>query len=172
MVELNDKAIQHAIEQKSCFILATNADEKGLSPEGILHHYKAQSVVERGFRFLKDPLFFVSSLFIKKPSRIDALLMIMTLSLLVYSIAQRRMRASMKKANETIPNQINIPSATPTLRWVFQCFEGINLVQTEETYNKTSTYLDGFDKLRTKIINLIGGHSLHLYNIQKSNVGV
>jgi transposase len=55
----------------------------------------------------------VSSLFIKKPSRIDALLMIMTLSLLVYSIAQRRMRASMKKANETIPNQINIPSATP-----------------------------------------------------------
>jgi transposase len=171
VVELNDKAIQHAIEQKSCFILATNADEKALSPEGILHHYKAQSVVERGFRSLKDPLFFVSSLFIKKPSRIDALLMIMTLSLLVYSIAQRRMRASMKKANETIPNQINIPSATPTLRWVFQCFEGINLVQTTEIYGKTSIYLDGFNKLREKIIHLIGGHSLHLYNIQKNGVG-
>ena len=82
------------------------------------------------------------------------------------------MRASMEKANETIPNQINIPTATPTLRWVFQCFEGINFVQTEENYNKTNIYLDGFDELRTKIITLIGVHSLHLYNIQKSSVGV
>lgn len=171
-VELNNNAIQHAIEQKSCFILATNADEKALSPEETLRHYKAQSAVQRGFRFLKDPLFFVSSLFIKKPSRIDALLMIMTLSLLVYSIAQRRMRASMKKVNVTIPNQINVPTATPTMRWVFQCFEGINFVQTAEVYNKTSIYLDAFDKLREKIIHLIGGHSLTLYNIQKTGMGV
>jgi hypothetical protein len=84
--------------------------------------------------------------------------MIMTLSLLVYSIAQRRMRASIEKANNTIPNPINIPTATPTLRWVFQCSEGINLVQNEETYYKTSVYLDEFDKIRTRIINLIGGH--------------
>ncbi|MFT6778253.1 MAG: hypothetical protein ACJAV1_002191 [Paraglaciecola sp.] len=61
----------------------------------------------------------------------------------------------MKKVNKTIPNQINIPTATPTLRWVFQYFEGINLVQIEENYDKTSDYLDGFDKLRTKVINLI-----------------
>jgi transposase len=128
--------------------------------------------VERGFGFLKNPLFFVSSMFIKKPSRIDALSLIMTLSLLVYSIAERRMRASMEKANKTTPNQINIPTATTTLRWVFQCFEEINLVQTEETYDKTNIYLDGLDRLSTKIINLIGGRSLHLYNIQKSSVGV
>jgi transposase len=98
--------------------------------------------------------------------------MIMSLSLLVYSIAQRRIRASMEKANKTSPNQINVPTATSTLRWVFQCFKGINLVQTEETYDKTNIYLDGLDKLRTKIINLVGGHSLYLYHIQKSSVRV
>jgi hypothetical protein len=32
---------------------------------------------------------------------------------------------------------------------VFQCFEGINFVQTEEIYDKTNIYLDGLDKLRT-----------------------
>ena len=103
-IEENQTAIAQAVEQKSCFILATNIDDKALSPIEILAHYKAQSAVERGFRFLKDPLFFVSSLFIKKPSRIDALLMVMTLSLLIYSIAQRRMRANMKKIEATIPN--------------------------------------------------------------------
>ena len=128
-IEENQTAIAQAVEQKSCFILATNIDDKALLPIEILAHYKAQSAVERGFRFLKDPLFFVSSLFIKKPSRIDALLMVMTLSLLIYSIAQRRMRANMKKIEATIPNQINQDTATTTLRWVFQCFDGINLLQ-------------------------------------------
>lgn len=163
----NVSAIKQAVEQKSCFILATNIDEEALSPEDILKHYKAQSAVERGFRFLKDPLFFVSSLFIKKPSRIDALLMIMTLSLLVYSIAQRRMRANMEKAEATIPNQINQETATPTLRWVFQCFDGINLLQQGEDYIYDKIYLDGLTELRQKIVSLIGGHAMHLYKIKK-----
>lgn len=163
-IEENKTAITQAVEQKSCFILATNTNENELSSIEILTHYKAQSAVERGFRFLKDPLFFVSSLFIKKPSRIDALLMVMTLSLLVYSIAQRRMRANMKKVKATIPNQINQETATPTLRWVFQCFDGINFIQ-QGDYEKFE--LDGLNALREKIVKLIGGHALHLYKIKK-----
>jgi transposase len=98
--------------------------------------------------------------------------MIMTLSLLVYSIAQRRMRQTMKQSNETIPSQINQPNGAPTLRWVFQCFEGINLVQSSEIDDKTEVYLDGFDHLRAKIIRMIGGNAMHLYNIQKSDLVV
>lgn len=158
----NEAAIKQVVEQKSCFVLATNIDKEVLSAEELLKHYKAQSEVEKGFRFLKDPLFFVSSLFIKKPSRIDALLMVMTLSLLVYSIAQRRMRANMKGLGATIPNQINQEIPNPTLRWVFQCFEGINLLEYD---NKI--HLDGFNEVREKIIKLIGGHALNLYKIKK-----
>ena len=88
--------------------------------------------------------------------------MVMTLSLLVYSIVQRRMRANMKKEKATIANQINKEIPNPTLRWVFQCFEGINLLQQGDKIS-----LDGFDELREKIIRLIGGHALHLYKIQK-----
>ena len=44
----------------------------------MLENYTDQGVsVERGFRFLKDPLFFADSLFLKKPERIMALMMIM-----------------------------------------------------------------------------------------------
>jgi transposase len=69
--------IKHIVEQKSCFVLATNIDKEAFSAKGLLKHYKAQPEVEKEFRFLKDPLFFVSSLFIKKPSRMYALLMVM-----------------------------------------------------------------------------------------------
>ncbi len=45
---------------------------------------KGPQGTERGFRFLKDPLFLASSVFLKTPKRIAALGMIMALCLLVY----------------------------------------------------------------------------------------
>jgi transposase len=39
----------------------------------VVTSYKDQGGVERGFRFLKDPLFLASSVFVKKPERIIAL---------------------------------------------------------------------------------------------------
>lgn len=171
-ISVNEAAKAKRIEQKSCFVLATNASKNDLSDEEIFYRYKAQSSVERGFRFLKDPLFFVSSLFIKKPSRIDALLMVMTLSLLVYSIAQRRLRANMAQVQATVPNQINQPTATPTLRWIFQCFEGINLVQVDNCYEYSKIHLDGMDELRTRVIYYLGGRAQHLYKNRNFTPGV
>ncbi|WAJ69367.1 IS1634 family transposase [Catenovulum adriaticum] len=168
-----DKAAQqNYVEQKSCFVLATNACETELSDECVFERYKAQSHVERGFRFLKDPLFFVSSLFIKKPSRIDALLMIMTLSLLVYSIGQRRLRANMAKAQVTIPNQINKPISNPTLRWVFQCFEGVNLVQLDTHYDYELVHVDGINDVRNSVIQQLAGCAERYYKINNFELGV
>jgi transposase len=79
-------------QQSACFVIGTNIEACHVSDTEVIRAYKAQSGVEGGFRFLKDPLFFVSSLFVKKPSRIQGLLMVMTLALLVYSVTQRRLR--------------------------------------------------------------------------------
>jgi len=81
-----------------------------------------------GFRFLKDPLFFAHSLFLKKPSRIMALLMIMGLSLLVYSLAELHLRTQLAERDESIPDQKGKPTQTPTMRRVFQMFEGIHVL--------------------------------------------
>jgi transposase len=70
---------QARVDQQSCFILATNElDEEQLSSPAVLDGYKGQAQAERGFRFLKDPQFLASSLYRKKPERIMALLMVMT----------------------------------------------------------------------------------------------
>lgn len=66
------------------------------------------SSVERGFRFLKDPLFFADSLFLKKPERIMALVMIMGLALLIYALAERQLRRNYGCQPKSYPNSIGI----------------------------------------------------------------
>jgi transposase len=103
-------------QHKACFVLGINIGADKLSDAEVIAGYKGQAQAEGGFRFLKDPLFFVSSLFVKKPCRIEGLLMVMTLALLVYAVAQRRLRQALARQHETIPNHINQPTNRPTLR--------------------------------------------------------
>jgi transposase len=102
-VDENATAIEETKGSLGRFIVATNdLDSERLSAKAMLDNYQDQGVsVERGFRFLKDPLFFAHSLFLKKPERIMALLMIMGLSLLIYSLAERKLRQALK---ERIPH--------------------------------------------------------------------
>ena len=123
------------------FILATNlVDDAQLEPSEILITYKNQQSSERGFRFLKDPLFFADSFFVEKPERIETMLFLMSFCLLVYNLGQRELRNCLKRAKIGIKNQIGKFTKNPTLRWIFQGFQGIHLVtlnQTKQIVNLT-----------------------------------
>src|SRR5712691_3523780 len=117
------------IDQQSCFILATNElDEGQLSSQAVLDGYKGQAQAERGFRFLKDPCFLASSLSLKKPERIMALLMVMTVCLLVYAALEYRIRTALKEHGATFPDQKGKRITHPTTRWVFHYFVGIHVL--------------------------------------------
>jgi transposase len=125
------KAEEIDIQRKEAgrFILATNlVDDNKLEPEEIITTYKNQQFCERGFRFLKDPLFFADSFFVENPERIETMLFLMSLCLLVYNLGQRELRNSLKRIKIRIKNQLGKLTITPTLRWVFQCFQGIHLL--------------------------------------------
>ena len=130
----DDSAIEETKKRKGMFVVATNElDTSVLSDRQLLEAYKDQGVsVERGFRFLKDPLFYAESLYLKSPKRIMALLMVMTLSLLIYSIAEMRVRNALKENEQHIWNQKNKPTDTPTVRWVFMIFEDVLLLYTKK----------------------------------------
>ena len=118
------------LQRKSCFIVATN-DTVGavLADEQAIDAYrKDQQKVERGFRFLKDPLFMASTLFLKSPERIMALMAIMTLCLLVYAALEYRIRQGLAQQTLTFPDQKGKPTQQPTARWVFLFFTGIHLL--------------------------------------------
>jgi hypothetical protein len=65
----------------------------------------------RGFAFLKDPLFLASPEFVKKPERIVAL--VMALSLSVYRLAEHRLREWLATTGQTVPNQVKQPTDRP-----------------------------------------------------------
>ena len=163
----DDDIITREQRGKACFVLGTSIPDAELSDLEVIAGYKGQEAVERGFRFLKAPEFFVSSLFVKKPSRIVGLLMVMTLALLVYSVAQRRMRKQLESTGETIPNQIDQPTSRPTLRWVFQLLEGIHQVSLDVDGQVTSV-MDGITELRGKILKLFGKNVSQIYYISSA----
>ena len=151
-------------QQSACFVIGTNIPACHMSEAEVIRAYKAQSGVEGGFRFLKDPLFFVSSLFVKKPSRIQGLLTVMTLALLVYSLTQRRLRQQLADHNATIPNQIHQPTERPTLRWVFQLLEGIHRVRVM-VQGQVHDMIEGLNDVQIKILRLFGDEDCRLYQI-------
>jgi transposase len=122
-------AHQALVDQHSCFILATNElDEAQLSVQEVLDGYKGQAYAERGFRFLKDPQFLASSLYLKKPERVMALLMVMTVCLLVYAALEYRIRRALHEHGATFPDQKGNRIQHPTARWVFHYFVGIHVL--------------------------------------------
>jgi transposase len=122
-IGLNDDGLNDERKKLGRFVLVSN--DIDLDPETMLNYYKGQQTVERGFRFLKDKCFHVSEVYLKKEERIEALCMIMVLSLLIYSFAEWRLREKLKETGQTVPNQLNKPTQRPTMRWVFEIFMGV-----------------------------------------------
>ncbi|MFL5625529.1 MAG: IS1634 family transposase [Ktedonobacteraceae bacterium] len=157
--------IEQEARRKACFIVATNVlDESILSDQELVTTYKEQGSVERGFRFLKDPFFLASSVFVKKPERIVALGLIMVLCLLVYRLAEHRLRTRLAKTEQTIPDQLNRPTARPTMRWVFQCFEGIELLHVRSASGTQSLVL-GLQPMHRLVLALLGPPYEKIYKI-------
>jgi transposase len=143
------------------FIIATNVlNSQELSDDSMLREYKAQQSCERGFGFLKDPLFFADSIFLKSPERIESMGMIMGLCLLVYTLAQRQIRNALKESKSTIKNQLGKATNSPTLRWIFQCFHCIHLI----TLNQEE-HISNWNKDRDFILRLLPDDCLRYYQL-------
>lgn len=150
------------------FILATNEmDSQNLSMAAMLENYTAQGIsVERGFRFLKDPLFFADSLFLKSPARIMALIMVMGLALLIFALGERQLRLALKRSNQTVPDQKRKPTQNPTLRWVFQMFEGLHVLSVVIDGRVTARKILNLRPVHLQILSLLGAQVQSCYLIK------
>ena len=86
--------------------------------------------------------------------------MVMGLCLLVYTLGQRQLRQALSHGKETIPNQLNKSTSSPTLRLVFQCFQAIHLVDFNHQLQ-----VSNLTDIRLKILGFLGSPCQKYYLI-------
>jgi hypothetical protein len=94
--------------------------------------------------------------FPRKPERIVALGLIMVLCLQIYRLAEHGLRTQLAATGQTIPNQLSKPTGRPTMRWLFQCFEGISLVIFQPPGGLPHREISGLAPLHRQVIRLQG----------------
>jgi len=166
----NHELVEAEKRRKGRFILATNElDEKAFTAEEALVEYKGLNKVERGFRFLKDPQFFVDKLYLKTPNRIAALMAVMSFTLMVYNFGEYWLRKRLSECKETLPNQLKKEIDRPTLRWVFYMMDGVTMI-TMPTAGSHRKFVANLDALRAKIAGIFGGAVAECYGLQSGFV--
>jgi transposase len=157
--------IGNAKKTKGKFVIATNihkTDNPNLGIADFLDNYKQQQKVERGFRFLKSNEFLADSVFLKKQSRIIALSMVMCLCLMVYTLAERKLRGELIKQKATLPNQVGKEVTNPTMRWIFQLFEGISVLY-KNTQEHIETMVLNLKDIHFRVFKLMGHNIANIY---------
>ncbi|MGC8603527.1 MAG: IS1634 family transposase [Desulfomonilaceae bacterium] len=133
-VSRDKSAIAQSQHKTGCFVRLTNALSEGsdeISSRDLLFAYKDQGHVERNFGFLKDAVI-VNSLFLKSPERIEALGLILVLSLLVWRLIERTMRLSLKEKGFTITGWDNRQTSRPITFMTTTYFPSLPAIRTPE----------------------------------------
>lgn len=112
-VRQNKEAIEKLQEEAGCFVLLANVPTEEKSGIDILRTYKEQDGIERNFGFLKDPLV-ANDIFLKKPRRIEAMGLVLVLSLLLWRLMERTMRRKATDEHITLKGWNNVDTLRPT----------------------------------------------------------
>ena len=160
-ISFNLSTYQEQATRTGFFIIATNqCDEEELSNLECFELYKDQNnTVERGFRFMKDPMFMLDNLFLKLPQRIMALMMIMSLCLMVYAAVEYKIRLELAANDVKFPNQKGKMVDNPTARWVFFYFRGVTVL----TLPDGSSQITNMNQHHTMVIGLLGAAFEYYY---------
>ncbi|MEA2068688.1 MAG: IS1634 family transposase [Verrucomicrobiota bacterium] len=115
-----------------CFVLVTNAPDEGegkaMGSATLLRTYKGQYGVENDFSFLKDPLI-VNDTFLKTPSRIDVLGMVLIIALMIWRLMERSMRTHVKNTGKLLPGWCDRPTDKPTSFMMSKAIVGITVAR-------------------------------------------
>ncbi|BBB89886.1 IS1634 family transposase [Methylomusa anaerophila] len=116
------------------FVLITNVAEEAMSDREVLRQYKEQHRVEVQFRTLKEPAL-AAQIFLKKPGRIDALLMLLSVALLIRGLMQFRVRQQLAGYSQTPRIGMNRAKLTqPTAEMLLILFKSYVLIREGPDY--------------------------------------
>ena len=77
-------------------------------------------------------------------------------ALLIFALGERQLRQALKQSDESIPDQKGKPTQTPTLRWVFQVFEGLDVLSVWVDGRLVTRKLLNLRPVHQQVIRLLG----------------
>lgn len=107
--------------------------------------YKEQHRVEQNYGFLKDPAI-VNSLLLKKPERLEALGVVLLLSLMVWRLFEKVLRRFVNESNETLMGLDNKQTSRPTTYMVTVLFKQVMIVKLGENRGLASALSEAQQK--------------------------
>ena len=113
------------------YALLTNLDPAEADAAEVLRRYKGQEVVERRYGNFKGPLA-VAPMFLKSNRRIEALISVICLALLIFSLVERAVRLAISPALKLAALWAGRP-AKPTGRLVFGALSRLRLIPATTT---------------------------------------
>ena len=130
-IKEKEQIIHKKQKEAGCFVLLSNVPEEGEIAHDsgdILKAYKEQNGIEQNFSFLKDPVI-VNSLFLKKPERIEALGLVLLLSLLIWRLMERSMRNYVNTTGTKLPGFDKKYTNKPTSFMMTTKFTGVTVIK-------------------------------------------
>lgn len=153
--------------RKGRFILATNfLDDDKLSSREIISAYRSRNGnVEGCFKLLKDRTHNLNQIFLKKESRIEAMIMVMGFILFVNNLAQKKLRDYLFKNNESIATQRGGKTKKPTFKWASYILRHITSLRVK-VLDKIYNEIKGIQKAQETVIKAFGDYALEIYGLK------
>ncbi|MEQ4306303.1 IS1634 family transposase [Plantactinospora sp. B6F1] len=123
---------QQAIDAEAAtdgwYALLTNLEAEQADAGQVLLHYKGQEAVERRYSAFKGPLA-VAAIYLKSNRRITAMITVVCLALLIFSLIERQVRTALRAQDRTtVAGLYARRPAIPTTRLIFQALASMRLI--------------------------------------------
>jgi transposase len=109
------------------YALLSNVDAAEADAAEILRRYKGQEAVERRYGNFKGPLA-VAPIFVKSNRRLEALITVICLALLIFSLIEREVRRAIAPATTMVGIYPENRAVKPTGRLIFAALAGMRLI--------------------------------------------
>jgi transposase len=152
--------------KKGKFILAASClDDEKLSASDILGAYRGRNKNSEGcFKFIKDKTHNLNQIFLKKESRIEAMVTVMSIILFINNLAQKKLRDFLIEKDESITSQLGRGTKNPTFKWASYLMRNITKVKIEVA-GKIYDQIKGIKKVQETIIRAFGDYALEIYGL-------
>ncbi len=151
--QFNAATLAERVKRQATFVLASNNLQA--TGEEILAEYKSQQSVEKKFQQLKSP-HIINSIFLNKPSRIEAFVYLLLLAMMSLSVIERVVRREMAAHGQTIIGPGKVRMTKPTLQAISDLFVNVMANRIEHEGRVFRQLEKPLTKSQTLILNHLG----------------